>query len=271
MTSNYKDASAVSSPKILVTNDDGINAPGIAALASAMADLGEVFVVAPASEQSGVSQAITISDPIKVRKIYKDDTFFGWSVGGTPSDCVKVAVKGLFDFTPDLVVSGINQGNNSACNILYSGTVAGAIEGAIQGIPGIAFSLSSFEYRNFSAAAQIATIVASQVLTNGLPPDTILNVNVPALPIDKIRGIQVTRQGTGRFVEDFDHRHDPLQRPYFWLKGERAYLDSDADVDDVALANSFASVTPLQLNLTATKLLAELESWDLKIKNFPNE
>ncbi|RMG66985.1 MAG: 5'/3'-nucleotidase SurE [Calditrichaeota bacterium] len=251
-------------PKILVTNDDGIFAPGIFALSQAMEAVGEVYVVAPDAERSAVGHAITLSDPLRVWEFEKNGSFFGWAVNGTPADCVKLAVKALLDFKPDLVVSGINLGPNTAMNVIYSGTVSAATEGTILGIPSIAFSLSTFRKTDFSFAQKVARQVARQVLQNGLPEDTLLNVNIPALPESEIKGIKITRQGKGRYEEILEKRVDPMKRTYYWLGGKKLILDTDEDVDEVAVMNGYVSITPLHYDLTDYRFLKQLKTWDLE-------
>jgi 5'-nucleotidase len=250
-------------PKILVTNDDGIYSRGIWALYNAVKAIGDPYVVAPDSEKSAVGHAITISDPLRVTEVEREGRFFGWAVNGTPADCVKLGVKGILNFKPDLVVSGINQGSNTAVNAIYSGTVSAATEGAIMGIPSIAFSLTSFTFRDFSTSAQVAKILAEAVLKNGLPEDTLLSVNIPAVEFSQLQGIRVTRQGRGRYEEFFEKRTDLTNRTYYWLGGKRLTLDSDEDIDEVATANGYVSVTPLQLDLTNHRFLTELNHWKI--------
>ncbi len=253
-------------PKILVTNDDGIYSPGIKALYLAMKEIGEVYVVAPDSEKSAVGHAITLSDPLRVSKAERGGEFFGWAVNGTPADCVKLGIKAILEFTPDLVVSGINQGSNTATNVIYSGTISAATEGAIMGVPAIAFSLTSFTKKEFSGAAAVAKVLARKVLETGLPEGSLLSVNVPPLPPEELAGIKVTRQGRGRYEEFFEKRVDPINRTYYWLGGTKLILDTDEDVDEVAIARNYVSVTPLQYDLTHQKLLSELKKWDLKLE-----
>jgi 5'/3'-nucleotidase len=249
---------------ILVTNDDGIYAPGILALRDAMKNLGDVYVVAPLAEKSAVGHAITVSDPLRVTKADRNNKFFGYAVNGTPADCVKIAVKCILEKKPDLVISGINQGSNTATNVIYSGTVSAAAEGVILDIPSIAVSLTSFTKQEFSYAARVARQVSLQVLEKGLPTRTILNINVPALPEEEIEDVIATRQGMGRYEEVFDKRTDPQNRTYYWMAGKRMILDKDDDVDDVAVMKNKVSVTPIQYDLTHYEFLKELSKWKLK-------
>jgi len=248
-------------PKILVTNDDGIHAPGIYELYKAMAEIGEPYVIAPDSEKSAVGHAITISDPLRVWEFEKNGEFFGWAVNGTPADCVKLGVKAILNFQPDLVVSGINLGPNTATNVIYSGTVSAATEGSIMGIPSIAFSIATFRKTDFSFAAHFATYLAKKVLEKGLPEGISLNVNFPNIPREEIKGVKITRQGKGRFEEFFDKRVDPMNRSYFWLSGKKLYLDKEEDIDEVAILNNYVSITPLQYDLTAHSFLHQLNDW----------
>lgn len=254
-------------PKILVTNDDGIYAPGIHALYTAMTRVGEPYVVAPDSEKSAVGHAITLSDPLRVSEFEKNGKFFGWAVNGTPADCVKLGVKAILNFRPDLIVSGINQGSNTATNVIYSGTVSAATEGAIMGIPSIAFSLTTFKRVDLSFATELAEKLARVVLEKGLPPGRLLNVNIPPVPKSQIKGIKITRQGKGRFEESFEKRVDPMNRTYYWLSGTKLFLDTDEDIDEVAVHNRYVSITPLQYDLTASELIPVLEEWNLSVED----
>lgn len=249
---------------ILITNDDGIYAPGIHALKLALQLIGKVTVVAPLAEKSAVGHAITLSDPLRVQEVDRDGAFFGYAVNGTPADCVKLGIRCLCAKEPDLVVSGINLGPNAATNIIYSGTVSAAAEGIIMGIPSIAVSINSFDIQEFDYAGKMAAQLASQVLQNGLPEGTLLNVNVPALPENEIKGIRVTKQGKGRYEEDYDKRVDPNNRTYYWLTGKKMILDSGADIDDSALTDNYVSVTPIHYDLTNYHFLKELEQWKLE-------
>ncbi|HEX9594167.1 MAG TPA: 5'/3'-nucleotidase SurE [bacterium] len=247
--------------QILVTNDDGIHAHGLFALTQAMKHLGEVHVVAPLVEKSAVGHALTLVDPLRVEKVFHDGVLFGYAVHGTPADCVKLAVNVLLKTRPDLVVSGINRGANTGHNIIYSGTVSAATEGAILGIPSVALSLEWSEDPDFQPAAEIGLEVVSKVAERGLPEGVLLNVNVPALPREQIRGIRVTHQGKGRFVEFFEERLDPRGRAYYWQTGETHIPESADDVDDAALADGCVSLTPIHYDLTARQFLAELATW----------
>ncbi|MFZ0391013.1 MAG: 5'/3'-nucleotidase SurE [Calditrichia bacterium] len=250
-------------PLILVTNDDGIHAPGIAALYGAMRRIGDARVVAPESERSAVGHMVTISDPLRVWEVEKNGQLFGQAVNGTPADCVKLAVKAILNEKPDLVVSGINQGPNTAINVIYSGTVSAATEGTLMGIPSIAFSLISFRKQQFEVAADFAVHLAKLVLDKGLPGGTLLNVNIPAVSASELKGVKITRQGKGRYEVFFEKRVDPMNRNYFWLSGKKLQLDDEADVDDVAVMNNYIAITPLQFDLTNHRELENLRNWKI--------
>ncbi|MFQ6607292.1 MAG: 5'/3'-nucleotidase SurE [Fidelibacterota bacterium] len=248
-------------PLILVTNDDGISSEGIAALREAVSDLGQVVVVAPETEKSAVGHAITISDPIRIRELPEEDGINGFAIGGTPADCVKLAVRALLLRKPDLILSGINHGANVGMSILYSGTVSAATEGVILGVPSIAISLDSWISHEFEYAGEIAEQFARMVLKNGLPPGVALNINVPALSESEIVGIKLTRQGRSYYEETFDKRVDPRKRTYYWMDGFLVQPDEDLEVDDIALDRKFVSVTPLHYNLTHEDSLIKLATW----------
>jgi len=252
-------------PSILVTNDDGIYADGILALKEIMEELGDVTVAAPLAEKSAVGHAITLSDPLRVQEIQRNGSFFGFAVNGTPADCVKLGIHCLMEKKPDLVVSGINLGRNTATNILYSGTVSAASEGTIMGCPSIAVSLTSFTRKEFDYSAKLALALARKVLENGLPAGTLLNVNVPAVPEDEIKGIVMTRQGKGRYEESFDKRVDPINRTYYWLAGKRLILDEGDGVDDLVVEENMVSITPIQYDLTDYSFLKEMNTWKIEV------
>jgi 5'-nucleotidase len=249
---------------ILVTNDDGVFAPGILALKEALSTIGDVTVVAPISEKSAVGHAITISDPLRVVEVERNGEFFGYGVNGTPADCVKLGIRCLMKNRPDIVVSGINQGSNTAINIIYSGTVSAAAESIIMDVPAIAVSLTSYASHDFTYAGKAAKHIALQVIKNGLPEGVLLNVNVPPLSENEIEDVVVARQGKGRYDEAFDKRVDPNNRTYYWLTGKRKILDFADDVDDIVVMNNKVSVTPIHYDLTRYDFLEELNKWDLK-------
>lgn len=251
--------------KILVSNDDGFHAPGIIALYKAVADLGEVTVVAPATEQSGVGHAITSFNPIKIKKQKFDGQYEGYSVTGTPADCVKIAGSVLLGQLPDLVISGINLGPNVGISVIYSGTVSAAAEGTILGIPSMAVSLDTFKDPCWDTAAHIARLLAGKILKNGLPPATMLNVNVPNLPLDKIKGLVITRVGRSRFAEVFHRRTMPRGDVYYWMDGELVPLEDVKGTDIQAVSDGYGSITPISFDLTNHAVKPELEKWNLRL------
>ena len=250
--------------RILVSNDDGIDAAGIYALVKEMKKLGEVTVVAPHRQQSAVGHAITMNYPLRVSNFQKNGKFFGYAVEGTPADCVKLAVHSLLKEPPDIVVSGINHGSNTAINIIYSGTVSAATEGTVLGIPSIAMSLTSYKVTDFRFAAKFARKLATLVVKKGLPKSTLLNVNVPAIPEKKIKGIKVTRQGRTNWNDTFDTRRDPNNNVYYWLTGSLEILDHGEDTDQIAVMKNYVSVTPIHFDLTDYPGLKVLEEWGVE-------
>ena len=248
---------------ILVCNDDGIDAPGIFALVQEMKKIGTVTVVAPEDQQSAVGHAITMNHPLRVSKFNIGKNFFGYAINGTPADCVKIAVRTILKQRPDILVSGINHGSNTSINIIYSGTVSAATEGTILGIPSIAFSLTTYERPDFRFAAKFARKLATVILRNGLPPGTLLNVNIPAVAEKEISGIRVTRQGKTRWDDTFDVRRDPANKKYYWLTGKLEIIDTANDTDQIAVMNNYVSVTPIQYDLTDYKMLPKLHRWKL--------
>jgi 5'-nucleotidase len=252
--------------KILLTNDDGISAPGLAALAARMSGLGEVLIVAPTSEMSAVGHAITLSDPLRVSKFYKEDEFFGYAVSGTPADCVKIAYWVLLkdEKKPDVLISGINLGANTGINTIYSGTVSAATEGAILGIPSFAISLATYSNPDFSAAASFAREFARNKILQNLPTGVFFNINVPPVAKKEIAGVQITRQGMATYVEEFETREDPRQRKYYWLTGEKTEIESDEGVDDRAILENKISITPVHYDLTHYPILKDLEDWNIE-------
>ncbi|MCM2267794.1 MAG: 5'/3'-nucleotidase SurE [Elusimicrobiales bacterium] len=249
--------------EILITNDDGIYAEGIYALACAMKKVGNVTVVAPDTQRSAVGHAITITDPLRVTPANRNGKFFGYAASGTPADCVKLGIKAIMKKRPDLVVSGINLGGNQAYNILYSGTVSGATEGALLGIPSMAVSLDTFKNPDFGPSAEFAVKLARQMARRSVPPGTLLNVNLPNIPARKIKGVRVTNQSRTCFNDWFDKRTDPHGNTYYWMTGDFKPKDADKASDLNALLAGYVSVTPIQFDLTDYKFISELESWDL--------
>ncbi len=248
-------------PLILVTNDDGITAPGIRALIEVMNQLGEVVVVAPDSAQSGMGHAVTVHDVLFLNEVKIDDgPQKEFKSSGTPVDCVKLAISEVLHRKPDLIVSGINHGSNAAINIIYSGTMSAAVEGGIEGIPSIGFSLMDFSWdADFTASKIYVKRIACEVLKNGMPEGIVLNVNIPALSPDKIKGVKVARQARAKWVETFDKRINPHGKEYYWLSGEFKNMDDQQDTDLHALENGYVSVVPVQYDLTAYQWIENLK------------
>ena len=252
-------------PLILVCNDDGIDAPGILALSEIAAQHGDIIVVAPDSPQSGMGHAISIGKPLRLNQRHKSSKgVHRYACSGTPVDCIKLARGSKLGINPDLVVSGINHGSNASISVLYSGTMSAAVEGAIEGVPAIGFSLTDFaQDADFSGAQMVADQVIGRALENAFPSNVALNVNIPAIPKDDIKGIKITRQAMGRWVEQFDHRVDPYGRDYYWLTGNYALDDKGEDTDIWALENGYASVCPVQIDMTAHTAISKLNNWGL--------
>lgn len=253
-------------PLILVSNDDGITAPGIRALVEAVQPLGDVVIVAPDSPQSGMGHAVTISKPLRLDQIRTDiyGELQAWQCSGTPADCVKLAVSKVLHRKPDLLVSGINHGSNSSINVIYSGTMSAAVEGAIESIPSVGFSLLDYSYdADFSYAKKVANTVAKNILTNGLPKGTLLNVNIPKLKEAESKGIKVCRQALAKWEEEFDERKDPNGRTYYWLTGKFVNYDKGEDTDEWALQNGYVSLVPVHFDLTAHESIAFINQWNL--------
>ena len=248
-------------PTILVVNDDGITAPGIKALLETMQELGRVVVVAPDSPQSGMGHAITIGKPLRLDQVDIYEGVEMYRCSGTPVDCVKLAVNCVFKGQkPDLCVSGINHGLNNSINVLYSGTMSAAVEGAIEGIPSIGFSLDDYTLQaNFAPTLPYVKQIAQTVLQNSLPAGTLLNVNFPNT--HPLKGIKICRQAQGKWAEEFDERLDPHKRPYYWLTGEFELNDQGEDTDVWALEHNYVSVVPVQFDMTAHHAIPLLNGW----------
>jgi 5'-nucleotidase len=248
-------------PLILITNDDGIHAPGISALVEVAMKFGDVFVVAPDKPQSGMGHAITINSTIRVHKSNAYPGAEAWSCSGTPVDCVKMAVNKLLPRKPTLCLSGINHGANHSINIIYSGTMSAAMEGAIEGIPSIGFSLLDYSIEaDFSASKVYCEKIIEFTLKHGMGEGVCLNVNIPKLHVDEIKGIQVCRQARGTWEEELDERTDPSGRNYYWLTGKFKNFETNAkDTDVFALENGFVSVVPSQFDMTAHHAIPKLE------------
>jgi len=250
---------------IMVTNDDGIEAPGIKCLASYLKEIGDVAVVAPERERSAVGHAITMHKPLRAIPVdfYGDDVR-AWAVNGTPSDCVKLGIEALLDRKPDMVFSGINRGPNLGTDVLYSGTVSAAVEAAIMGIPSAAVSLASYEADDFSVAAKFAKILAVNMHQKKLEKDTLINVNVPGVSYERIKGVKVTSLGTRRYKNSFDTRKDPRGQQYYWMSGEAVDELNCNNCDLNMIAQNYITVTPIHFDLTKFDSIDKLKKWQLK-------
>ena len=250
-------------PLILVTNDDGVTAPGIRTLVSVMKTIGDVVVVAPDSPQSGMGHAITLNSTLHIEKIYVETNGYdAYSCSGTPADCVKIAINEILDRRPDLVVSGINHGSNSSINVIYSGTMSAAIEAGIEGIPAIGFSLLDYSWNaNFEHSKSYIKSIAENVLNKGLTEGIVLNVNIPNLEQNKIKGIKICRQAKANWKEEFDKRKTPQGKDYYWLTGTFVNYDKGEDTDEWALKHGYISVVPVQFDLTAHHAIQKLNTW----------
>ena len=255
--------------RILLTNDDGVYAPGLRALRTELQKLGDVIVVAPATEQSAAGHSVTISSPLIVQEVLDEaDRPMGWAVEGRPADCVKLALRELLPEQPDLVVSGLNAGSNAGINVLYSGTVAAAIEGAFFRITSIACSLEVTRARpaNFPVAASYARQVVEQIMATMPAAGTLFNVNVPDLERGPVRGVRAVPQNLAAYEETFDRRRDPRGRLYFWTGASFGCPEPHPDSDVTLLSEGYITVTPLQFNLTQTELLKQMTSWQWKLQ-----
>jgi 5'-nucleotidase len=247
-------------PVILVTNDDGVTAPGIVNLVAAVKDLGKVVVVAPDKPQSGMGHAITIGQPLRLQKVNLFGNIEAWSCTGTPVDCVKLAVDKVLHRKPDLCVSGINHGANHSINVIYSGTMSAAVEAAIESIPSAGFSLLDYNIEaDFTGARKYARLVVEHMLDTKLDKHTVLNVNIPSVPAELLNGLKICRQAYAKYEEDFLERQDPHGRMYYWLTGEFVNFDKGTDTDVWALANNYVSVVPVQFDMTHYELKSRLE------------
>jgi 5'-nucleotidase len=243
--------------KILISNDDGVLSPGIKALSEAMTQLGEIEVIAPDRNRSGASNSLTLMRPLRVQRL--DNRYH--CVDGTPTDCVHMALTGYFQNEFDLVVSGINEGSNLGDDVLYSGTVAAAIEGCNMGLPAIAFSLMGPQCEHYASAAQIAIQLIQKLQTDLLPKQTILNVNIPDLPIDQIKGIEITRLGTRHRGHELHKTQDPRNHPIYWIGASGPQNESGPGTDFFAIERGYVSITPLQLDATHYKVFDQLSTW----------
>jgi 5'-nucleotidase len=250
-------------PVILITNDDGIMAPGILSLVEAVKDLGKVVVVAPDKPQSGMGHAITIGLPLRLHPVTIFEGVEAWQCSGTPVDCVKLAVDKVLHRKPDICLSGINHGANHSINVIYSGTMSAAVEAAIESIPSAGFSLLDHSVEaDFTGARKYARLLVQQMLKTKLDKHTVLNVNIPAVPVELIKGVRICKQAYAKYEEDFVERSDPNGKKYFWLTGEFVNFDKGRDSDVWALEHNYVSVVPVQFDLTNYALKTKLEkSW----------
>ncbi len=252
-------------PVILITNDDGITAPGIRALVEAVRGLGRVVVVAPDSPQSGMGHAITIGQPLRLDKVDVFEGIESWQCSGTPADCVKLARDKILHDKPDICLSGINHGANHSINVIYSGTMSAAMEAAIEGIPSI--GISSLDYKftaDFSIAAEVAHDLAKRMLSMPLPEHILLNVNVPVTTREAFKGMKICRQAYAKWQEEFDHRKDPRGKDYYWMVGKFVNMDTETGTDVEALKAGFASIVPVTIDFTDRKTKERLErEWQL--------
>ena len=238
-------------PVILITNDDGITAPGIKALVEAVQHVGKVVIVAPDKPQSGMGHAITIGHPLRLHPVHLFDGVEAWQCSGTPVDCVKLAVDKVLHRKPDICLSGINHGANHSINVIYSGTMSAALEASIESIPSIGFSLLDYSVEaDFSGAQHYAQLLVQQVLSQKIDKHVCLNVNIPRLPVELIKGFKICRQAYAKYEEKFDERKDPHGKNYFWLTGEFVNFDKGKDTDVWALEHNYVSVVPVQFDLT---------------------
>ncbi|MBC7889423.1 MAG: 5'/3'-nucleotidase SurE [Ferruginibacter sp.] len=253
-------------PTILITNDDGITAPGIRNLVEAVRDLGKIIVVAPDKPQSGMGHAITIGQPLRMNKIEMFEGIESWQTSGTPVDCVKLAVDKILHRKPDLCLSGINHGANHSINVIYSGTMSAAMEASIEGIPSIGFSLLNYNYEaDFEPARHYVRKIVSSLLQKKMDKHLLLNVNIPSIPMELIMGIKICRQAYAKYREDFKERKDPHGKKYYWLTGAFVNFDKGTDTDVWALDNNYVSVVPVQFDLTNYTLKLQLEkNWKIK-------
>lgn len=260
-TAKPKAAVKKQKPVILITNDDGVTAPGIMNLVEAVKDMGKIVVVAPDKPQSGMGHAITIGQPLRLHKVHVFGDIEAYSCTGTPVDCVKLAVDKVLHRKPDLCLSGINHGANHSINVIYSGTMSAAVEAAIESIPSAGFSLLDYSIEaDFSGARKYVRIVVEKMLSTELDKHTVLNVNIPPMPANLLKGFKLCRQAYAKYEEDFMERQDPHGRMYYWLTGEFVNFDKGKDTDVWALDNGYVSVVPVQFDMTHYSLKDRLEN-----------
>ncbi len=254
---------------ILVTNDDGVNAKGILALVNEARKFGNVIVVAPEGANSGMSHAITVTVPLRVEKTREEEGLTVYSCSGTPVDCVKIANSVILDRKPDLLLSGINHGSNASTSVFYSGTMGAAIEGTIDGIPSMGFSLTNYDPdADFSSAARYVYKIISDYLDNPGMDNFCLNVNIPSISYELINGIKICRQTMGYWEEEFETRHDPSRKSYYWLTGRYVNQEpGEQDTDQWALKNNYVAIVPIAIDITSRPGMKSLEKWGLEQEN----
>ncbi len=252
--------------KILITNDDGINAIGIKKLANSLKKLGNITIVAPDRERSATGHAITMHQPLRLEKVEYGDNIEAWSLNGTPSDCIKIAIEGILNEKPDIIVSGINNGPNLGTDVLYSGTVSAAIEGAIHNIPSIALSVYGKKRQiNYEGAAVHSCNLINVALENNMPNNIVLNVNIPSLNSNEIKGVKITELGIRKYKNQFEERKDPMGKSYYWLSGSIIEIENN-DISDVkCVENDYISITPLHFDLTDYDYIKKMKNWNINI------
>lgn len=252
--------------KILISNDDGINAMGIRALALALQELGQVYVVAPERNQSATGHAVTMHTPLRSKSVKElGNNITAWWVNGTPADCVKLGIENLMKAKPDLVVSGINMGENLGTDVIYSGTVSAAVEAAIFGIPAIAFSYQDYNAEDMTVAAEAAKQITTLLLKRGIPSNQVLNINIPKVSsLDEIKGIKLCKLGVKIYKNNFEERKDPKGNEYYWLSGELIQQPEDQATDIYAVNHKYISITPLEIDMTSFPLLEDMMNWQLR-------
>ncbi len=252
--------------RILITNDDGINAQGIIKLSEKLNEIAEVTVIAPDRERSATGHAITMHTPLRIEKVAYKNNIEAWWTNGTPSDCVKIGIESIMKKKPDLIVSGINNGPNLGTDVIYSGTVSAAIEGAIHNIPSIAISIAGIKRSiNYEGAIYYSCRLIQKIFKNKIEDNTILNINVPSLPHNEIKGLKITELGIRRYTDKYIKRQDPFGRSYYWLSGELIELENKNQSDIKAIEDNMISLTPLHFDLTAYNIIDKMKKWNLKV------
>lgn len=253
--------------KILITNDDGINAIGIRELAKSLKKIGDVIVIAPDRERSATGHAITMHHPLRVDKVnFNDPDIEAWSINGTPSDCVKIGVESILSEKPDIIVSGVNNGPNLGTDILYSGTVSAAVEGAIHNIPSIALSIyGNNNHITYEGAIAYSCKLVNMALKNNVPNNLVLNINIPSVKSDEIKGIKITELGIRRYKNSYEQRKDPMGKSYYWLSGSLVELENNDTSDVESVKNGYISITPLHFDLTDYNYIKKMKNWKLDV------